>query len=136
MSYVFQQPSPYLPPPQAAHLGWQTPSQIHTLQGLAGGSFYWPESPFVSATASFASTAPVNFGIGSYTIVSMSGTENGFYLTTNTPSPRIWLSGDGTPAHPLRPFDIQGMFTDATERVFFMLLQRPMSSPFVTFRRS
>ena len=136
MSYAFQQPTPHLPPPQAALTGWHNPNQIHTLRGLAGGSFYWPESPFAIATAFFSPTNPVDFGIGTYTIVSMSGTENGAYFTTSPPSPRIWLSGDNTPAHPLRPFDIQGIFTDTTERIFFMLLQRPMFSPFVTFRRS
>ena len=56
MSYAFQQPNPYLPPPQVALTGWHNPNQIHTLRGLAGGSFYWPESPFATATAFFSPT--------------------------------------------------------------------------------
>lgn len=132
MSYVASNPSPNALPVQPANVGWHGPDQIDSFAGL-GGTFSWPESPFVFARITFIPNpfvpTPANFDPGQggfYAITSFfTGAliETGQYHTGVSNfvlRARIRLEPAGLA--PPRDFVVDGMFTNFAHIIQFMLV--------------
>jgi len=119
--------------------GWHNFDDIETLTGLAG-TFTWPESPLMFAQITFMFNPGTEGFQGVYQIrVGAQVLEQGDLFTVpNNPAigfAAITLQPTGAPMS--RTFIVQGMFTDASARIFILLLNAVSSSTqpvFVSFR--
>ena len=105
------------------HAGWHNFDNIPTLSGLAG-TFYWPENPLLPSQITFTFTPGLEGYQGSFVNRRGAMVEQGaLFCVPNNPAigwAAITLQPLGAPTS--RSFIVQGMFTDANHRIFYMLL--------------
>jgi hypothetical protein len=130
-------------PPEALDTraaGWHGSDDIATLEGL-GGEFLWGENPLQPARISFDFDAGHVGSQGRYKLAGVIGVpeEGVFYCVPNNPAIGwAFISLVPTGGAP-RPLIVNGMFTDAAERIVILLLnktdaQGPVYPPFAAQR--
>lgn len=121
--------------------GWHGASDIVTLNGLAG-SYFWSENPLSPSHMSFSFDAGHQGNQGTYRLSTPLGSsqEGVFYCVPNNPAIgwsfiSLMPNGGGDPI----AFTVAGMLTDATWKIWIMLLNKigtsgPVNSSFAAVR--
>lgn len=137
MSYAFANPllthAGISPPFQIQSAGWHDATTIHSLAGL-GGTFYWPEGGGGFITFNVPAAAPPFGYTGTYSLFRWFGpSETGTFTAVGSPmNAGIILQPTGGAA---RAYQVQGMFTDANHKIFYMLLRSVATGEFfIPFR--
>ncbi len=145
MNYPPLAPAATLPYPRASEgvlaAGWHNFDDIVTLTGLAG-TFYWPENPLLPTQITFTFNPGMEGFQGTYVIrFGLTVIEQGnLFSVPNNPAigfAAITLMPTGSMTS--RTFIVSGMFTDAADKIFFLLLTAisvptPVQPVFVPFR--